>query len=99
MRSAQPPLAFGLGEHADQIGQRAEVDALAGLDRLDPQRRGQMALAGAGRAEEVHHLAAGDEAELRQRQDAVAVERGLEGEVKARQGLDRRQPRHAQSRS
>jgi hypothetical protein len=30
-----------------------------------------------------------DELELRQRQNAVAVERGLEGKVKARQGLDR----------
>ncbi len=39
-----------------------------------------------------------DELQLRQRQDAIAVERELEGKVKARQGLDRGQPRHHQGR-
>jgi hypothetical protein len=57
-----------------------------------------MALAGARRAQEVDHLAAGDEAELGQGEDAVPVERGLEGEVEAGEGLDRRQAAHAQGR-
>ena len=55
-----------------------------------------MALAGAGRAEEVNDLAAVDEAKLGERQDAVAVERGLEGEVEAGERLDRGEPRHHQ---
>ena len=66
----------------------AEVDAAAGLDRLDAEREAQMALAGAGRAEEVDDLGAVDELELGERQDAVAVERGLEGEVEAGERLD-----------
>ena len=86
MRSVQTPLALGAGQHADQIGQRAEVDALAGLDRLDPERDGEMALAGAGRAEKVDDLAAGDEAELRQGEDAVPIERGLEGRSRSPRG-------------
>ena len=57
-----------------------------------------MALAGAGRAEEVDDLGAVDEAELGEREDAVAVERGLEGEVEAGERLDRGQPPHAQRR-
>ena len=48
---------------------------------------------GPGRAEEMDDLGAGDEVELGQRQDAVAIERGLEGEVEALQRLRRRQPR------
>ena len=46
----------------------------------------------------MHRLGPVDELELGQRQNAIAVERGLEGEVKARQRLDRRQPRHQQGR-
>ena len=60
-----------------------EVDAAAGADGLDAEGDGEMGFAGAGRAEEVHHLMAGDEVELGQGQDAVAVERGLEREVEA----------------
>ena len=57
-----------------------------------------MALAGAGRAEEMDHLGAIDEVELGERQDALAVERGLEGEVEAGQRLDGRQPRQREGR-
>lgn len=58
----------------------------------------QMALACPGRAEEVDDLAAGDEAELGQREDSIAVERGLEREVEAGERLDRGQAPHAQCR-
>jgi len=47
-----------------------------------------MDLAAAGLAEEVDHLVAVDEVELSESEDAVAIERGLEGEVKAGQRLD-----------
>ena len=76
----------------------AEVDAAAGLHRLDAERDGEVALAGAGRAEEVDDLVAVDEVELGERQDPVAVERGLEGEVEAGQRLDGREPGHHQRR-
>ena len=68
----------------------------AGFDRLDRECRGKMALAGAGRAEQMHHFGAVDEGELGERQDAVAVERGLEGEVEAGERLDGGQPRQQQ---
>jgi len=78
LKHSEPILLAGIPESTllDFIGQ------YVGL-RGDAKRRGQMALAGAGRAEEVHHLAAANEAQLRQGEDAVAVERGLEGKVKA----------------
>ena len=92
----QPGFPFGTGERCDQVGQRAKVDALAGFDGLDPERRGQVALAGSRRPEEVDGLVALDEAKLRQCEDAVLVERGLEAAIEARQGLDGGEPAHAQ---
>jgi hypothetical protein len=50
-------------------------------------------LAAARLAEEVDDLVAVDEVELGQGQDAVLVERGLEGEVEAGQRLDGEQTR------
>jgi len=47
-----------------------------------------MALAGAGRTEEMHHLGAVDEGELCECEDMLSVERGLEGEVEADERLD-----------
>ena len=41
------------------------------------------------RAEQMHHFGAVDELELGQGQDSVAVERRLEREVEALEGLDR----------
>ena len=52
-----------------------------GLDGVHPQGDGQVALADAGRAEQVDSLAAVDEAELGQGEDTIAVETGLEAEV------------------
>ncbi len=51
-----------------------------------------MRFPGAGRAEEMHDLGAGHEIELGERQDAIAVERGLEGEVEALDRLGRGEP-------
>ena len=45
---AQPALALGLGECGDEVGERDEVDAAPGLDRLDPEGDRKVALAGAG---------------------------------------------------
>jgi hypothetical protein len=42
-----------------------------------------MRFAGAGRPEKVNDLAAVDELELGEGEDALAIERGLEGEVEA----------------
>ena len=57
-----------------------------------------MAFAGAGLADEVDDLMAIDEVELGERQDAVAVERGLEREVEAGQRLDGGEAGHLQRR-
>ena len=50
-----------------------------------------MRFAGAGRTEQMKHFRAVDELELGQGQDPVAVERRLEREVEALEGLDRSQ--------
>jgi len=54
----QTALALAAGELPQQVRQGAEVDAAACLRRFDAERRGEMTLAGAGRAEEVDDLAA-----------------------------------------
>src|SRR5271165_4458160 len=95
---AQPALAVGAGEIVDDVGERGEVDAAAGAHRLDPERHRQVAFAGAGLADQVHNLVAVDEVELGESQDAIAVERRLEGEVEARQRLDRAEAGHLQRR-
>ena len=92
MRSLSCPSRSAFGQRGDDVGQGSEVDALAGLDRLDAERGGEVGLAGSRRAQQVDDLLAGDEGELGERQDAVAVERGLEGEVEAVEGLERAQP-------
>lgn len=55
-----------------------------------------MRLPRAGWPQEVDHLGARDEVELGERQDTLAVERGLEGEVEALQRLDGHQPRRGE---
>ncbi len=55
-----------------------------------------MAFAGSWRSEEVDDFSTGDEAELGERQDSIAVERGLEGEVEAGEGFDGSEASHAQ---
>ena len=91
MRSRKRPFALGLGERGDEIGERGEARrCLPAFTASTAERRGKMAFAGAGRPEQMHHLGAVDELELGQRQDAVAIERGLEGEVEAGERFDRR---------
>src|SRR5260221_14165846 len=60
---AQRTLSFGLGELGDEISERDEVDELAGAHRLDGERCGKMALAGAGWPEQVDDLGAGNKIE------------------------------------
>ena len=91
---AKGAVAFGLGERDDDVGERAEVDAAAGFDRLDAEGEAQMSLAGSGWTYEMERFGAVDELQPGERQDAVPVERGLEGEVEPGEGLDRREPRH-----
>ena len=70
---AQVSLALGPGQRGDEIGQGGEADAVPGAHRLDPQRDGEVALAGAGRPQQVHHLVAGDEVELCERQNGLVL--------------------------
>ena len=56
------------------IQETLAVDVMSGADCLDAEGNGEVGLAGAGRPEQVQHLVAADEIELRQGEDAVAVE-------------------------
>jgi hypothetical protein len=67
---------LGVGEQRDPFGCGAERDALSGEAGADAQGDRQMGFAGAGRAEQDDVLAAGEEVELAEVQDAVAVDRG-----------------------
>ena len=57
-----------------------------------------MAFAGSRWAEEMDGLVTINEAELRQGEDAISVEGGLEGEVETSERLDRCKPAHSQRR-
>jgi hypothetical protein len=50
---AEAAVAFGAAERLDELGQRAAVDALAGLDRGDAETDGEVAFAGAGRTRRI----------------------------------------------
>lgn len=98
MRSRKPPSRSAGAKRGDDVGKRREVDAAAGLDRLDAECCRQMRLAGARGAKDVNHLVTVDELQLGEGQNAVSVERRLEGEVEAGECLDGGQPGHHQSR-
>ena len=83
-----------MASDGDDVGERAEVDAAAGFDRLDAEGEAEMRLAGSGRPYQMERFGAIDELQSGERQDAVPVERGLEGEVETGERLDRRQPGH-----
>lgn len=92
----QVSLPLGLGHRVDDLGQRAEVHALASAHGFHAQRNGQVRFARTGRPQEVNGLPSFDELELRKRHDAIAVEAGLEAEVVTGQRLDRAEPRGLQ---
>ena len=50
---AQGAFTFGLGERADEVGERGEVDAATGFDGFDAERQAEVALAGAGRSSDI----------------------------------------------
>jgi hypothetical protein len=56
---AQGAFAFGFCEGGDNVGERGERDALSSLHSLDRERRREMALAGAGRPEQMDHFGRG----------------------------------------
>ena len=72
----------------------AEIDAASGLHGFDAERQAQVAFAGSRRPDQMQGLGAVDELQLGERHDAVPVERGLEREVEAGEGLDGGEPRH-----
>ena len=94
----QSTFALGAGKLTEQIGQCAEIDAAACLHRLDTERDRQVAFSRAWRPQEVDDFVACDEAELGQRQDPIAIERGLEGEVEPGERFDGGEATHAQRR-
>ena len=76
----------GVGEFFEQRVGLAVDDAVALLDRRAADRLGEMALAGAGRAEEEHVLALGDEARGGELVDERAIHLLVEIEV---EGVER----------
>lgn len=70
-------LPLGSGQGGNEIGQRAEVDTLAGFDGFDAERDCQMAFAGSRRPEEMYDLVAVNKTELCEREDPISVERWL----------------------
>ncbi|CUX64969.1 hypothetical protein AGR6A_Lc210003 [Agrobacterium sp. NCPPB 925] len=78
---------MGTGQRTDEVGKVREVDALSGFDGFDAQRRGKMTLSCPRSAEEMYGLVSIDKAELRQGEDAIAVELRLEGKGEASECL------------
>jgi hypothetical protein len=74
-------VALSVGQQRDPLGGGLERHAVPCEACADPQRDGQVRLAGAGRAEQDDVLLAGQEVELAEVQDRLALEAGLEGEV------------------
>ena len=93
---AQVPSRSALASEPMRSASVAEVDAAAGLDGLDAERQARWLLPVPGGPRKMHDLGAVDELELGERQDAVPVERGLEGEVEAGERLDGDEPGHHQ---
>lgn len=83
-----PVLGIGLGKGGDQRHGLGKVCPVALGDRLDAQGHGQVGLPDARRAQEDDVLAVRDEPALGQFLDPLLVDRGLEGEVEALEGLD-----------
>lgn len=77
----------GGGESVDPLGGGGEQDSVAGLAGADRQAGGQVGLAGAGRAEEDHVLAGGDEVQGSQVGDLFAFEPSGVVEVEVLQRL------------
>ena len=79
---AASQLAGGLGffERGDEVGQSAVVDSAPALSRGSGEADREMRLADARRAEEDHVLLTLQEAELVERVDLLALDRGLESE-------------------
>ena len=82
-------LEGGVGELVEQHVGLAVADAVALLDRGEAEGLGEVALAGAGRAEEEHVLAALDEARGGELVDELAVDLLVEVEVEAVERLAR----------
>ena len=82
-----PVLRVGLGQGSDERHGLGEVGPVAFGDGLDAQGHGQVSLAYAWRAQEDDVLTIGDEPALRELLDPLLVDRGLEGEVEALEGL------------
>src|SRR5215831_10899609 len=87
-----PVLVAGPHQAPHQALEGEEEHRVAGLDRLDPERDGQMRLADAGRAEQDDVLGALDEAETSQLADLLAIDRRLKVEIELLQALHPGEP-------
>ena len=95
MRSRKRPVALGLGERCDEIGERGEVRRCwPAFTASTAEAVARWLLPVPGGPRRCTTSARSMNFELGQRQDAVAIERGLEGEVEAGERLDRGEARH-----
>src|SRR3954469_20950494 len=83
---------MGGGESVDPFGSGRGQDAVPGLAGSDPEADREVGLAGAGRAEEHHVLAGGDEIQGAQMRDDVAFEAAGVVEVELLEALACREP-------
>ena len=92
---AQLPFPFGLGESTDDVGEACEVTLRPAFTASTPRAVARWLLPVPGGPRKWITLVAIDEVELSKGENAVAVERRLEREVKAGEGLDGRELGHA----
>jgi hypothetical protein len=89
----EPPGVVGFGEAGDPFGGGGEQHPVPGLAGPDGQPDRQVGLTGAGRAEEDHVVAGGDEVQGAQVGDGVAFEGAGVVEVELLQALAGGEPR------
>jgi hypothetical protein len=86
-------VALGLGEPGDPLGGGRERDAVAGQAGANRDGDREMALAGAGRAQQDDVVLGVQEVELAEVLDDLAADRALEGEVELLERLAGREAR------
>ena len=79
----KPAFSFRTGKRTNEVGERRKIHTLSSLHGFDTERCGEMAFACSRWSEEINGLVTIDEAELRQDENSIAIERRLEREVEA----------------
>ena len=86
----EPPCGLCFFQRCDEVGQGAVVDTPAALRGLDGETDREMRLPDTGRTEKDDVFLSLEEAELVERIDLLALDRGLEAEIEVLQRFDAR---------